>query len=222
VEELAFLHRPASPFRRNLIMKRPDHEQILLNAAQGGSREALGQLLQAYRPLLLMLAREEMAPGLRAKGGASDLVQETCIDAVKGLGDFAGHTPAEFRHWLEQMIRHNACDFNRHFQDTGKRQVSRERRLCRPGLVPSETGPVSGLTSPLAQLLQEERARVLRQALARLPEADRLVLLLRHRDHLPFDQIARRLGCAPAAVRQRWVRAVAQWRRTVEEAYGPP
>jgi RNA polymerase sigma-70 factor (ECF subfamily) len=201
-------------------LARPTDELALLNAAQQGSREALGQLLQAYRPLLLTLARDRMAPGLRAKAGCSDLVQDTCVEALTGFDGFKGHTAAEFRHWLERILQHNACDCSRRFCDTDKRQAGRERPLRRPDLVPAEKGPFSQFDSPVGRLLQEERAEVLQQALARLPEDDRRVLLLRQRDHLPFDQVADRLGCTPAAARQRWVRAVDRWRRTVEDHYG--
>jgi RNA polymerase sigma-70 factor (ECF subfamily) len=46
-----------------------------LPAARAGSREALGEVLEACRGYLLLLAQEELDPALQAKGGASDLVQ---------------------------------------------------------------------------------------------------------------------------------------------------
>jgi RNA polymerase sigma-70 factor (ECF subfamily) len=200
----------------------PPDKQSLLMAARHGSRDALGQLLQAYRPLLLVLARDQLPSGLRAKGGASDLVQDTYVDAFTGFDDFKGHTPAEFCHWLEQAMRHNACDFGRRFRDTDRRQVSRERRLRRPDLLPADTGPLSQAPSPIGRMLQEERAEALQQALARLSEDDRRLLLLHHRDHLPFEEVAWRLGCTAAAARQRCVRALEHWRRAVEDTYGSP
>lgn len=203
-------------------MARPVGKQALLDAAREGSRDALGELLQAYRPLLLMLAREEMSPRLRAKGGASDLVQDTYLDALSGFDHFGGHTPTEFGHWLEQIVRHNACDYSRHFRDTCKREADRERRLPPDWLVRPRKMTPSDPASPLARLLQEERGEVLRHALDQLSEEDRAVVLLRQREHLPFEQVARRLGCTAAAVRQRWVRAMEHWRCLVEQAYGPP
>ena len=59
-----------------------------LAAARAGSREALGQILQACRGYLLLLAERELAPDLRAKGGASDLVQETFLEAQKDFAHF--------------------------------------------------------------------------------------------------------------------------------------
>jgi RNA polymerase sigma-70 factor (ECF subfamily) len=203
-------------------MTRPTEEQALLDAAREGSRDALGELLQAYRPLLLVLARDEMSPRLRAKGGASDLVQDTYVDVLSDFNHFSGQTPTEFRHWLEQIVQHNVCDYSRRFRDTRKREAGRERRLPPDSLVwPRETTR-SEPACPLAQLLQEERAKLLEQTLGRLSDEDQAVIVLRQREHLPFEQVARRLGCTAAAVRQRWVRAMEHWRCLVEQAYGSP
>ena len=54
---------------------------LRLAAARTGSSEALGQALQACRGYLLLLAERELDPDLRAKGGASDVVQETFLEA---------------------------------------------------------------------------------------------------------------------------------------------
>jgi RNA polymerase sigma-70 factor (ECF subfamily) len=48
-----------------------------LAEAPGGDMEALGQALEACRGYLLSIAQQELDPELWAKGGASDLVQET-------------------------------------------------------------------------------------------------------------------------------------------------
>ena len=61
-----------------------------LPAAQAGSREALGQVLEACRAYLLLIAREELDPALQAKGGASDLVQQTFLEAQRDFARFQG------------------------------------------------------------------------------------------------------------------------------------
>src|SRR5262249_25191343 len=50
-----------------------------LNAARAGSAQALGEALEACRGYLLQIARQELDADLQAKGGASDLVQETFL-----------------------------------------------------------------------------------------------------------------------------------------------
>ena len=193
---------------------------MLLNAALQGNAAALGQLLQAYRPLLLLLANRQMPADLRAKGGASDLVQETYVDAVTSFKNFSGHTPAEFGHWLEQTIRHNLCDFCHHFRDTAKRQIGREQPLPSSGLPSGQPGPDAGSASPAVQLMHEEENDLLRHSFARLSDDDRSILEMHHRDQLPFKEIAQQLGCSADAVRQRWVRAVKRWRQLLGKEHG--
>ena len=57
-----------------------------LAEARAGSQEALGKLLESFRAYLLLIAQCELDAELRAKGGASDLVQQTFLE---GQRDFA-------------------------------------------------------------------------------------------------------------------------------------
>src|SRR5580693_6799042 len=88
----------------------------LLAAARTGSSEALGEALQAYRAYLLLIAQQELDPELRAKGGASDLVQETFIDAQRLLGRFEGTTEGAWAAWLRELLLNNLTDFERRFR----------------------------------------------------------------------------------------------------------
>src|SRR5262245_26207367 len=63
-----------------------------LPAARAGSSEALGQVLEACRGYLLLIAGQELEPALRAKGGASDLVQQTFLEAQRDFAGFHGTT----------------------------------------------------------------------------------------------------------------------------------
>src|SRR5262249_59741442 len=98
-----------------------------LPAARAGSRAALGQALESFRDYLLLIAERELAPDLRAKGGASDLVQETFLEAQRDFADFRGDTEAEFRAWLRRLLLHNVANFARHYRDTAKRQADPAR-----------------------------------------------------------------------------------------------
>jgi RNA polymerase sigma-70 factor (ECF subfamily) len=76
-----------------------------LAAARGGSREALGQTLAEHQAFLLALARQQLPPDLRAKGGASDLVQETLLNAYEHFAQCRCDTPAQLRAWLRRILR---------------------------------------------------------------------------------------------------------------------
>src|SRR5208283_3176403 len=98
----------------------------LLAAARAGSREALGRVLEAHRRYLLVVAEHELGPDLRSKGGASDMVQETFLEAQRDIARFQGSSPEEFRAWLRQVLVHNVGAFTRRFRATSKRDVGLE------------------------------------------------------------------------------------------------
>ncbi len=65
--------------------------------ARAGSREALGGLLEGCRRYLLAIAERQLDPELKSKGGASDLVQETFLEAQRDFARFQGTSPEELR-----------------------------------------------------------------------------------------------------------------------------
>src|SRR4051812_49165209 len=100
-----------------------------LPAARAGSMEALGQALEAYRNYLLLIANSQLDPELRVKGGASDLVQETFLEAQRDFAQFQGSSAAELQAWLRQLLLNNLATFARRFRQTHKRQMAREVSL---------------------------------------------------------------------------------------------
>ena len=75
-----------------------------IEAARQGDREALGQALSSVRDYLLLVANEGLEPALKAKGNASDLVQETFLLAQRGVENFRGRTASDWRHWLKRIL----------------------------------------------------------------------------------------------------------------------
>jgi RNA polymerase sigma factor (sigma-70 family) len=63
-------------------------------AAQAGDSEALDSLLSSYLPLIYNI----VGRGLSGHADVDDVVQETMLRAVRGLGDL--RNPAAFRSWL--------------------------------------------------------------------------------------------------------------------------
>jgi RNA polymerase sigma-70 factor (ECF subfamily) len=116
----------------------PDKQ--LLDQVLHGSPEALAKLLEQFRPYLLLLADRHLDEGLRAKGGASDLVQDTCLAACEDLASFRGHNLRQLQAWLSRILLDRLAQFTRRYRDTKKRSVrfeaSLERLLHCPRLDP--------------------------------------------------------------------------------------
>ena len=180
-----------------------------LAAARAGSREALGQVLETFRGYLLLIADREMDPELRAKGGASDLVQETFLEAQRDFGRFHGNSADELRAWLRRLLLNNVANFTRQYRERAKRQVGREIPLEAGGSSHERgAGLEADTLSPSGEALAHEQAEALAQAVQRLPPDYRQVLALRHEEQLSFEEIGQRMQRTANAARMLWLRAV--------------
>jgi RNA polymerase sigma-70 factor (ECF subfamily) len=180
-----------------------------LAAARGGSPEDLGKVLEACRDYLLRVAERRLGADLRSKGGASDLVQQTFLDAQREFARFQGDSEKELLAWLRQILLYNLAHFQRTYRGTGKRDLKREVPL--PGPASSSEGGVdiAGRTpTPSQQAAAREEAEKVQQALERLPEEYRQVLALRHQEQRTFEEIGRLMGRSASGARALWVRAV--------------
>src|SRR5580704_1543939 len=105
----------------------------LLDRAREGDAEAEERLLAMCRNYLAVIARQQIGSWLRPKVDASDLVQQTLLEAHRGLAHFEGRSREEWLAWLRQILARNAVDFVRHFQGAEKRRVGREVSLAALG-----------------------------------------------------------------------------------------
>ncbi len=179
-----------------------------LPAARAGSDEALGQMFEACRGYLLLIAQQELDPALQAKGGASDLVQQTFLEAQRDFSGFQGTTHAALLAWMRKLLVNNLANFRRDFQ-RDKRQVSREVAL--PGSdsqAPRGGGLAAGTSTPSALMMLAEQTEALERAIAKLSEDYRRVIQLRYREERSFEAIAELMLRTPNAVRKLWSRAV--------------
>jgi RNA polymerase sigma-70 factor (ECF subfamily) len=180
-----------------------------LSAARHGSRDALGRTLESCRRYLLSVARDELHPDLRSKGGASDLVQDTFLDAQTSFVRFRGNSEGELRAWLRQLLCHRAAKFGRRFRGTQKRRLDREGL---GGDADQLRGPTAGAT-PSVAVMADEQAQRLRQALERLPDDYRRVVTLRYVEQFSFEQIGQLMDRTPNAARLLWLRAIERVRQ---------
>jgi RNA polymerase sigma-70 factor, ECF subfamily len=190
----------------------------LLKKARGGDPAALGCLLELYRNYLRIMARTQIDIGLRVRLDPSDLVQETLLEAHRDFAQFAGATEKDLLAWLRRILVRNLADqVKRHKAGVRnwQRQESLERLLDQSSQAVEEA-LAQGISTPSAQAVQREQAVLLANALERLSPDYREVIVLRHLERRKFDDIAKRMGRSPGAVRTLWTRALEKLSKLVE------
>jgi len=190
----------------------------IIRDARAGSNAAMGELLQACRAYLLGIAERELDPALRAKGGASDLVQETFLEAQRDFPRFDGSTEAELLAWLRKMLLNNLANFARHYRGTNKRLIDREQFLDPHASEAVATPVPADSPTPSVQAIAAEDTQALEEAMQRLPDDYREVLTLRYLEGYSFEEIANRMGRTNNAVRHLFLRAVEK----LQDEVGPP
>lgn len=188
----------------------------LLQRARAGDGSTLGRLLERYRPYLELLARVQIGRRLQGKVDPSDVVQEAFLGASRDFPKFRGTTEPEFLSWLRQVLASVLANLVRHYQGTQRRDVRLERQLAVELGQSSQALDrqlVAAQSSPSQQAIRREQSVLLAEALGRLPEEWRELLILRHLDGLSFPEVARRLGRTVDVVKKQWPRALASLRR---------
>ncbi len=99
----------------------------LLERVRHGDAQALGELLDSYRPYLSLLARLKADRQLQAKLDDSDLVQDVCLAAHRDFAHFRGARSKSLRLGCEIMAHATANIVRDHHRQ--RRDVRLERRL---------------------------------------------------------------------------------------------
>ena len=189
-------------------------EQMIQEVKAGGD-EALGPLLELYRTYLRLLARLEVGRRLQGKMDASDLVQETFLEAHRNFALFRGTDEAQLVHWLRQIMAAKVANLVRRYFGVQKRDVRLEQEL-QAGLDNSSRmlgqDLAAELSSPSQKAMRHEQAVLLANALERLPPDYREVIILRHLEELTFPQVAERMGRSLNSVQKLWLRGLARLR----------
>jgi RNA polymerase sigma-70 factor (ECF subfamily) len=189
----------------------------LLDLASLTNDAALGRLLESYRDYLTILARIQLGRRLQAKFDPGDVVQETFLHAVRDFAQFRGTSSKELVGWLRQVLAARLADFLRRYCGTQCRDVRLEQSL-QAALDESSQALDRRLaaphSSPSEQVVAHEQATWLAQALERLPEDYREVLVLHDLQECDFPEVAQRMGRSVEAVKKLWARALARLRRS--------
>jgi len=185
----------------------------LIRRVRAGEQGARDALFDRYHAYLHVLARAQLGRHLRGKCDSSDVVQETLLEAHRDLAAFQGSTEPELLAWLRRILSHNLFNEARRF-GAQQRDTSREVSLdqVRAGVEHSSVALARGIAAdtptPSQVASQRESAVRLADALAKLPEDYRDVLVLRIFEELPAEEVAQRMNRTAGAIRMLQMRAL--------------
>jgi RNA polymerase sigma-70 factor, ECF subfamily len=198
----------------------PSDATALVRVARDGDGEALGQLLARFSNYLSLLARVQVGRRLQGKIDPADLVQETYLEAHRHFAQFRGQSEPEVAAWLRQILAGVLGNQLRRYLGTQGRDIRLERELAGE-LDQSSQALQLGLAdpgpTPSNLAVGRERAVLLADALGRLPEDYREVIVLRNLEDLSFADVAKRMRRSEDAVQKLWVRALARLRKALDE-----
>jgi RNA polymerase sigma-70 factor (ECF subfamily) len=200
-------------------------DAALVRAVADGSQDALAALYDRHADGIFAAAVRLSGD----RGVAEEVVQETFL-ALWNRAELFDPGTAALSSWLHAIARNRTVD---RLRAAGRRpnlvpigvaggedQVEGDvlDRIAREGTVVGGALPAD---DPEATAATGELRATLRDAIASMPEPERLVILLAYQEELSQSEIAVRLGWPLGTVKTRTRRALARLRETLNDQLGP-
>ena len=185
----------------------------LVDLARAGYRGAFRHIMQRCNQRLFRVARSV----LRDDFEAEDAVQEAYTHAFAALDSFRGD--ASLLTWLTRIVLNEAHGRIRKRRDTVAVDQVDVAATDESRVIPFP--PRFGGEDPAAGAARAEIRRLLEHAIDELPEAFRLVFILRELEGCTIEETAGQLGIREETVKTRLFRARRQLRATLEDTLAP-
>lgn len=197
--------------------------QELLDKARQGDEPARQELLARHREALRRMISLRLDPAIAARVDASDVVQDALFEASRRLDDYLRDPAMPFSLWLRHIAKDHIIDAHRRHRLAQRRGVDREQPMVPAGLVDHSSVELAAQfldpeMTPASAAIQQEMVRRLHLAIMDLDENDREVILMRHFEQLPNQDVALALGLTEAAASMRYLRAL----RRLKDLLQPP
>jgi len=171
-------------------------EDLMAKTAEG-DEYAFEVLVGRHQTSILNLIYRYVGDRTKAR----DLAQEVFIRVWRAANRY--EPKAKFTTWI-YSITANLC-LNELKSIKGRKMIQLQAEEDRQSSHYETHSDVS--QSPEDLLLAEERSRQVSEALQSLPENQRMAMILKRYDNLPYDEIAKVMGCSVSAVESLLVRA---------------
>ncbi len=156
---------------------------------------------EPFRSYLQVLAETQLHARLKSKVDASDVVQQTLLQAYQARQQFRGSSNAERAGWLRTILGNVLCglarDYSRQRRDVTREQsiqAVEQSSLQLANLLPANS------SSPSAALHRDERANELAQAMLKLTYEQRQAIILKYWQGATLSEIGSQLDKSNEAV----------------------
>ena len=174
---------------------------------------------ERFRSYLKVLAAMNLDSRLRSKMDASDVVQQTLLQAHRALGQFRGKSDAEMAAWLRQILARNLAHAVRDF-GRDKRNVNREQTMQQAVHASSariENWLAAEQSSPSHAAMRNEQVLKLCDSLEELPDSQREAIQLHYWGKCTLAEIAEQMDRTPAAVAGLLKRGLRKLRKMLDD-----
>lgn len=193
---------------RIMLQELPDED--LFERFRAGERRAFELLMRRHRAPLFTFVLRTLATGDRAR--AEDVVQDTFIRVLRGAADWQQR--AKFSTWLFTIARNLCLDAKR--RDKHRRADSLDQTANGDDSSRPLSDTISGTEMGPERLAQAATMRpAITRALAKLPEEQREVFVLREYSGVPFKDIGELTGVSENTVKSRMRYALESLRRSL-------
>lgn len=136
-----------------------------------------------------------------------EVMQNVALDAVQQRAPL--HDPSKVGPWLYRLAVMHALQY--------RRKQGRRRKLTDRYAQRLQTTGTTAAPDPLSWLLADERRKLVRVALGRIPHRDAEMMLLKYTEDWSYRQLATHLGISESAVETRLFRARQRLRQELQE-----
>ncbi|HZN36431.1 MAG TPA: sigma-70 family RNA polymerase sigma factor [Pirellulaceae bacterium] len=187
--------------------------QQLLADAKGGDAEAVNRLMERHRESLRRMVQLRLDQKIQRRIDVSDVVQDVLVEANRRLQDYLANPVIPYHLWLRQIAQDRIIDAHRRHRASAKRSVDKERALAVPAADDHSTIQLAAQLcdrqlTPAAAATQAELAKAVEAAIAKLPDQDCEIIVMRHYEQLSNQEIAQALGLTEPAASMRYLRAI--------------
>lgn len=187
--------------------------QELLAGAKDGNADAVNRLMDRHRDSLRRMVQLRLDRKIQRRVDVSDIVQDVLVEANRRLKDYLANPVMGFHLWLRQIAKDRIIDAHRRHRVSGKRSVDKERPLAVPAADDHSTIQLAAQLAdreltPAAAATQAEMAQIVEAAIARLPDQDCEIIIMRHYEQLSNQEIAQALSLTEPAASMRYLRAI--------------